>query len=140
MPRQQLIRGKTAGWGWLAILLLILGCQADPFLESEPTITYIADSQIQSLLDQELVPQQNSIYQRPKFIGLKVPEAFLSFEPFVLGLATASPVPTILFLDAPWVQRYASAGWLYELERPGVFEASRLVPAVAAAFSTPPSR
>lgn len=141
MPRRQMTWGKIASWGWLAFLLLVLGCQAEPFLEAEPTITYIADSQVQSLLDQDMAPRQDGIYQRPKFIGLKVPEAFLPFEPFVLGLATASPVPTILFLDAPWVQRYASAGWLYELERPGVFEASRLVPAVAAAFSSrPPGR
>jgi ABC-type glycerol-3-phosphate transport system substrate-binding protein len=74
------------------------------------------------------------------FIGLFVPEKFLPYEPFVLGLATASSIPTVLYLDAPWVHRYASANWLYELDRTGVFDAKKLVPAVARAFSVRPQK
>ena len=51
------------------------------------------------------------------------------------GLSTESKIPTVLLLDAPWVQRYGVAGWLYELERTEVFNQSELVPAVAEAFS-----
>jgi multiple sugar transport system substrate-binding protein len=69
------------------------------------------------------------------FKGLLVPESLLPYEPFVLGLSTESKIPTVLLLDAPWVQRYGVAGWLYELERTRVFNKSELVPAVAEAFS-----
>lgn len=135
---------KPAGWRWRAVLLLLLllaGCRGPVAVDTAPVITYVADRQVQELLDREEAAPEPGIYRRPRFVGLRVPENFLAFEPFVLGLATASPVPTILYLDAPWVQRYASAGWLYELERPGVFPASRLVPAIAAAFSgRPPGR
>jgi multiple sugar transport system substrate-binding protein len=53
----------------------------------------------------------------------------------VLGLSTESKIPAVLLLDAPWVQRYGVAGWLYELERTKVFDRTELVPAVAEAFS-----
>ena len=69
------------------------------------------------------------------FKGILVPESLLPYEPFVLGLSTESKIPTVLLLDAPWVQRYGVAGWLYELERTKVFDRSELVPAVAEAFS-----
>ena len=64
-----------------------------------------------------------------------MPESLLPYEPFVLGLSTESKIPTVLLLDAPWVQRYGVAGWLYELERTQVFDRTELVPAVAEAFS-----
>jgi hypothetical protein len=53
------------------------------------------------------------------FKGILVPESLLPYEPFVLGLSTESKIPTVLLLDAPWVQRYGVAGWLPV--SPGIF-------------------
>ena len=69
------------------------------------------------------------------FKGILVPESLLPYEPFVLGLSTESKIPTVLILDAHWVQRYGVAGWLFELERTKVFDRTALVPSVAEAFS-----
>jgi ABC-type glycerol-3-phosphate transport system substrate-binding protein len=120
---------------WLVCLLP--GCGAPPEPGPQPLFTFTLDAQTLEIRDQlkvqGLTPKAAGFDQT--FVGLFVPDKFLPYEPFVLGLATESPVPTVLYLDAPWVHRYASANWLYELDRTGVFEAKKLVPAVAKAFS-----
>jgi ABC-type glycerol-3-phosphate transport system substrate-binding protein len=120
---------------WLCGLLP--GCTVSSDPSSTPIFTYTLDAQTREILEQlELQgPPPGGAQVNRNFIGLLVPERFLPYEPFVLGLATESPIPTVLYLDAPWVHRYAAANWLYELDRTGVFDAKKLVPAVARAFS-----
>jgi ABC-type glycerol-3-phosphate transport system substrate-binding protein len=113
---------------------ILPGCDTSPSSAPRGIFTYTLDSQTREVLEQLDLASEAPKFDR-KFIGLFVPEKFLPYEPFVLGLATESSVPTVLYLDAPWVHRYASTNWLYELERTGVFEARKLVPAVAQAFS-----
>jgi ABC-type glycerol-3-phosphate transport system substrate-binding protein len=122
---------------WAALSLQLLGC--GPTSESPPsrTITYTFDASTRDLISLLAQKSTNSLYKNfdRNFKGLLVPESLLPYEPFVLGLSTESKIPTVLLLDAPWVQRYGVAGWLYELERTRVFDKSELVPAVAEAFS-----
>jgi ABC-type glycerol-3-phosphate transport system substrate-binding protein len=123
---------------WLCFLLP--GCEVSSEPRQKGFFTYTLDAQTREILEQldleDKTPGGAPFGQ--KFIGLFVPEKFLPYEPFVLGLATESSIPTVLYLDAPWVHRYASANWLYELDRTGVFDAKKLVPAVARAFSVKP--
>ncbi|MEW6386788.1 MAG: extracellular solute-binding protein [Thermodesulfobacteriota bacterium] len=120
----------------LALCLCLSGCGG-----SEPpprdTITYTFDAQTRELIDRLAKKSQRPVYLEfdRYFKGVFVPQSLLPLEPFVLGLSTESRIPTVLILDAPWVQRYGLAGWLYELERTGVFAREELVPAVAEAFS-----
>ncbi len=100
-------------------------------------ITYTFDAPTRELI-RLLSEKANSAAYKDfdrKFKGIQVPESLLPYEPFVLGLSTESKIPAVLLLDAPWVQRYGVAGWLYELERTKVFDRKELVPAVAEAFS-----
>jgi ABC-type glycerol-3-phosphate transport system substrate-binding protein len=120
---------------WLGFLLP--GCGGAPEPGLPQIFSYTLDAQTREILEQldlhGKLPGGTPLGRN--FIGLFVPERFLPYEPFVLGLATESSIPTVLYLDAPWVHRYASANWLYELDRTGVFDATKLVPAVAKAFS-----
>ncbi len=135
---------KTAGeriarWVVALLCLPFLGCGPPPEIPPPRTITYTFDAPTQELIGLLAQKSPGSIYKDfdRNFKGLLVPESLLPYEPFVLGLSTESKVPTVLLLDAPWVQRYGVAGWLYELERTGVFDRSELVPAMAEAFSVP---
>jgi multiple sugar transport system substrate-binding protein len=125
----------------LALLVLVLlhfwGCGPAPDVPRSRTITYTFDAPTRDLIHQLAQKSKSSIYKNfdRDFKGLLVPESLLPYEPFVLGLSTESKIPSVLLLDAPWVQRYGIAGWLYELERTQVFDKSELVPAVAEAFS-----
>jgi len=100
-------------------------------------ITYTFDAPSRELIRLLAQKDKSAAYKNfdRNFKGLQVPESLLPYEPFVLGLSTESKIPTVLLLDAPWVQRYGVAGWLYELERTKVFDRTELVPAVAEAFS-----
>jgi multiple sugar transport system substrate-binding protein len=133
---------KTAGYRvtlcvWALLCLHFLGCGPAPEIPASRTITYTFDAPTQQLITLLAQKAQSSVYQDfdRNFKGLLVPESLLPYEPFVLGLSTESKIPSVLLLDAPWVQRYGVAGWLYELERTRVFDRSELVPAVAEAFS-----
>jgi ABC-type glycerol-3-phosphate transport system substrate-binding protein len=120
---------------------LLPGCEVAPEPALHQIFTYTLDAQTREIFEQLDVSgkQSGGAALGRNFIGLFVPAEFLPYEPFVLGLATESPIPTVLYLDAPWVHRYASANWLYELDRTGVFDAKKLVPAVAKAFSVKPA-
>jgi ABC-type glycerol-3-phosphate transport system substrate-binding protein len=122
---------------WAVLFLQILGCGPAPEIPPPRTITYTFDAPTRDLISLLAQKSKSSIYKNfdRNFKGLLVPESLLPYEPFVLGLSTESKIPTVLLLDAPWVQRYGVAGWLYELERTHVFDKSELVPAVAEAFS-----
>lgn len=122
---------------WAVLFLQLLGCGPAPEIPPPRTITYTFDAPTRDLIGLLAQKSKSSIYKNfdRHFKGLLVPESLLPYEPFVLGLSTESKIPTVLLLDAPWVQRYGAAGWLYELERTHVFDKSELVPAVAEAFS-----
>jgi multiple sugar transport system substrate-binding protein len=122
---------------WALALLALLGCGPSPDTSPPRTITYTFDAPTQELIRLLAQKAQSPEYKDfdRNFRGLLVPESLLPYEPFVLGLSTESKIPTVLLLDAPWVQRYGVAGWLYELERTKVFNRTELVPAVAEAFS-----
>jgi len=122
---------------WAVLLLQLLGCGPSPDISPPRAITYTFDAPTRELIGLLAQKAKSSVYQDfdRNFKGLPVPESLLPYEPFVLGLSTESKLPTVLLLDAPWVQRYGVAGWLYELERTKVFDRSELVPAVAEAFS-----
>jgi multiple sugar transport system substrate-binding protein len=122
---------------WAALFLQLLGCGPAPELPPPRTITYTFDAPTRDLISLLAQKSKSSLYKNfdRNFKGLLVPESLLPYEPFVLGLSTESKIPTVLLLDAPWVQRYGVAGWLYELERTHIFDKSALVPAVAEAFS-----
>jgi len=121
----------------LLLLLVVLGCGSGSELPPTRTLTYTFDAPTRNLIKLLAEKSQSPDYQNfdRNFKGILVPESLLPYEPFVLGLSTESKIPAVLVLDAPWVQRYGVAGWLYELERTGVFDRSQLVPAVAEAFS-----
>jgi multiple sugar transport system substrate-binding protein len=121
----------------IVLCLSLLGCGPAPENPPSRTITYTFDASTLDLIRLLAQKSKSSIYKNfdRNFKGLLVPESLLAYEPFVLGLSTESKIPTVLLLDAPWVQRYGVAGWLYELERTGVFNKADLVPAVAEAFS-----
>lgn len=120
-------------------LLAFGGCGDVP--ESGPigTFSFVVDAQTRVILEQlraeGLAPPAVGFSRN--FIGIYVPDVFLPYEPFVLGLATESPIPTVLFLDAPWVRRYAASNWLSPLASTGIYAAAGLVPTVAQAFSLP---
>jgi multiple sugar transport system substrate-binding protein len=138
MPgRNPMTAKRITRWVLALLCLPFLGCGPAPELPPPRTITYTFDAPTQKLIGLLAQKAQSSVYQDfdRNFKGLLVPESLLAYEPFVLGLSTESKVPTVLLLDAPWVQRYGVAGWLYELERTRVFYRSELVPAVAEAFS-----
>jgi multiple sugar transport system substrate-binding protein len=125
------------GMVWVLLLLQLLGCGPAPDTSPPRAITYTFDAPTRELI-RLLSEKANSAAYKDfdrKFKGLQVPESLLPYEPFVLGLSTESKIPAVLLLDAPWVQRYGVAGWLYELERTKVFDRRELVPAVAEAFS-----
>jgi multiple sugar transport system substrate-binding protein len=129
---------RWISWGLCLLLLLgFLGCGPAP--EGPPTrsITYTFDAPTRELISLLADKSHSSAYKNfdRNFKGILVPEGLLPYEPFVLGLSTESKIPAVLLLDAPWVQRYGVAGWLYELEQTKVFDRSELVPAVAEAFS-----
>ncbi len=118
-------------------LSLLWGCQGTPDVTPLGTFSFVLDTQTKAILEQlaaqGLTPKAPGFSRN--FIGIYVPDAFLAYEPFVLGLATESPTPTVLFLDAPWVRRYAASNWLTPLASTGIYAAEGLVPAVAQAFS-----
>ena len=122
---------------WALLLLQFLGCGPGSDLTPPRAITYTFDAPTRELIRLLSEKGTGAAYKDfdRKFKGLQVPESLLPYEPFVLGLSTESKIPTVLLLDAPWVQRYGVAGWLYELERTKVFDRTELVPAVAEAFS-----
>jgi ABC-type glycerol-3-phosphate transport system substrate-binding protein len=122
---------------WAVLLMQLLGCGPSPDISPPRAITYTFDAPTRELIRLLAQKSQSSVYQDfdRKFKGILVPESLLPYEPFVLGLSTESKIPTVLLLDAPWVQRYGVAGWLYELERTKVFDRSELAPSVADAFS-----
>jgi ABC-type glycerol-3-phosphate transport system substrate-binding protein len=122
-----------------ACLCWLSGCGSEVDLSPPGTFSVVVDGQTRTILaqlqEQGLAPPSAG-FQR-NFIGIYVPEVFLPYEPFVLGLATESPIPTVLFLDAPWVRRYGASNWLIPLASTGIYDAAGLVPAVAQAFSLP---
>jgi multiple sugar transport system substrate-binding protein len=124
------------------LILQLMGCGPAPDFTPPKTITYSFDAPTRELISLLAEKSKSPIYKNfdRNFKGLLVPESLLPYEPFVLGLSTESKIPSVLLLDAPWVQRYGVAGWLYELERTRVFNREELVPAVAEAFSVSLSR
>ncbi|OPX20547.1 MAG: hypothetical protein BZ151_03375 [Desulfobacca sp. 4484_104] len=122
---------------FLLIVFCVIGCETPTDIGSRKTIIYTFDGLTQDLIRQ--LARTDPLYQNfdRRFKGLFVPGRLLEYEPFVLALSTASKIPTVLLLDAPWVHRYAKSGWLYELERTGIYSKEALVPAVAQAFSVP---
>lgn len=122
---------------WAVLILQLLGCGPSSDTSPPRAITYTFDAPTRELIRLLAEKAKSSVYQDfdRNFKGILVPESLLPYEPFVLGLSTESKIPTVLLLDAPWVQRYGVAGWLYELERTQVFDRSELVPSVAEAFS-----
>ena len=122
---------------WALALLTLLGCGPSPDMSPPRTITYTFDAPTRELIRLLAEKAKSPVYQDfdRNFKGIQVPESLLPYEPFVLGLSTESKIPAVLLLDAPWVQRYGVAGWLYELERTEVFDRKELAPAVAEAFS-----
>jgi multiple sugar transport system substrate-binding protein len=122
----------------LFALLWLWGCgaPAEPPLPHILTYTYDNDTKkLIHILEKEYkIPEFQEFNRRYK--GLIVPQSLLlRFEPFVLALSTESKIPAVLLLDAPWVQRYGVAGWLYELETAGFFSPKDLAPPIAEAFS-----
>jgi multiple sugar transport system substrate-binding protein len=122
---------------WAVVLLQLLGCGPSPDASPPRAITYTFDAPTRELSRLLAQKAKSSVYQDfdRTFKGILVPESLLPYEPFVLGLSTESKIPTVLLLDAPWVQRYGVAGWLHELERTDIFDRSELAPSVAEAFS-----
>ena len=122
---------------WAVLLLQLLGCGPSPDMSPPRAITYTFDAPTRELIRLLAEKAKSPVYQDfdRNFKGILVPESLLPYEPFVLGLSTESKIPTVLLLDAPWVQRYGVAGWLHELERTKIFDRSELVPSVAEAFS-----
>ena len=127
----------SPGEVWVLLLLLCLGCGPSPDTSPPRAITYTFDAPTRELIRLLAQKAKSAVYKDfdRNFKGIQVPESLLPYEPFVLGLSTESKIPAVLLLDAPWVQRYGVAGWLYELERTKVFDRTELVPAVAEAFS-----
>lgn len=122
----------------LFALALLSGCEAP----SEPTfphiLTYTYDNDTRKLIQILEKQLQLSDYQdfNRRYKGLIIPQSLLlRYEPFVLALSTESKIPAVLLLDAPWVQRYGVAGWLYELETARFFSPKALAPPIAEAFS-----
>jgi multiple sugar transport system substrate-binding protein len=123
----------------LICLLALAGCGAQPEELSRRVLTFTDDAPTRELIGRLAQKSSDALYRdfSRSFKGLLVPESLLPFEPFVLGLSTESKIPAVLLLDAPWAQRYGTAGWLFELERTNLFHRTLLAPAVAEAFSVP---
>ncbi len=136
-PTPKTARPRLTRLVWALVLLPLLGCEPSSDVSPPRTISYTFDAPTQELIRLLAGKAKSPVYKDfdRNFKGLLVPESLLPYEPFVLGLSTESKIPTVLLLDAPWVQRYGVAGWLYELERTKVFDRTELVPAVAEAFS-----
>ena len=122
----------------LFALVWLWGCGApsEPSLPHILTYTYDNDTRklIHILEKDHKIPEFQEFNRRYK--GLIIPQSLLlRFEPFVLALSTESKIPAVLLLDAPWVQRYGVAGWLYELETARFFDPKDLAPPIAEAFS-----
>ena len=126
----------SAAVAFLVAFLLLWGCGTQPEPTVRRTLTYTFDASTRDLIH-ILEKQEIAAYQDfdRDYKGLMVPESLLPLEPFVLGLSTQSQIPAVLILDAPWVQRYAKAGWLYKLDTNKVFAREKLAPSVAEAFS-----
>lgn len=122
---------------WAVLFLQLLGCGPGPEVSPPRAITYTFDAPTRELIGLLAEKVKSPIYLDfdRNFKGILVPESLLPYEPFVLGLSTESKIPSVLLLDAPWVQRYGVAGWLHELERTDIFNRSELVPSVAEAFA-----
>ncbi len=130
-----------SSWVLLSILLALLllgGCGNPPEISFSQILTYTFDEDTRKLID--ILEKEKQIkkyldFDR-RYKGLLVPQSMLlRYEPFVLALSTESKIPAVLLLDAPWVQRYGVAGWLYELETARFFSREELIPSVAEAFS-----
>jgi multiple sugar transport system substrate-binding protein len=128
---------QIAGEFCVLLCLLCLGCGSSSDTSPPRAITYTFDAPTRELIRLLAQKAKSPAYKDfdRNFKGILVPESLLPYEPFVLGLSTESKIPAVLLLDAPWVQRYGVAGWLFELERTKVFDRTELVPAVAEAFS-----
>ncbi len=124
--------------GLLCTLTLLWGCEAPTEPTSPRILTYTYDNDTRKLiqiLEKQLQLSQYQDFNR-RYKGLIIPQSLLlRFEPFVLALSTESKIPAVLLLDAPWVQRYGVAGWLYELETARFFSPEALAPPIAEAFS-----
>jgi multiple sugar transport system substrate-binding protein len=122
----------------LFALTLLWGCGApsEPAFPGILTYTYDYDTRnLIHILEKELNLSEYQDFNR-RYKGLIIPQSLLlRFEPFVLALSTESKIPAVLLLDAPWVQRYGVAGWLYELETARFFSPQALAPPIAEAFS-----
>jgi len=129
-------KGMTA-FAFLAAFVLFWGCGTPPEPPSRRTLTYTFDASTRDIIrvldKEEHIPEYRHFDRNYK--GLLVPESLLPSEPFVLGLSTQSKIPSVLLLDAPWVQRYGMAGWLFGLEGTRIFAREELAPPVAEAFS-----
>ena len=122
----------------LFALGLFWGCGAPSEPASPHVLTYTYDNDTRKLIQILEKSMQLSEYQdfNRRYKGLIIPQSLLlRFEPFVLALSTESKIPAVLLLDAPWVQRYGVAGWLYELETARFFSPEELAPPIAEAFS-----
>jgi len=122
----------------LLALALLLGCGEPPEPSFPHILTYTYDNDTRKLIQILENQLQLSEYQdfNRRYKGLIIPQSLLlRFEPFVLALSTESKIPAVLLLDAPWVQRYGVAGWLYELETAHFFSPKALAPPIAEAFS-----
>jgi multiple sugar transport system substrate-binding protein len=122
----------------LLALVLSWGCEAPTEPSSPHILTYTYDNDTRRLIQILEKKLQVSEYQdfNRRYKGLIIPQSLLlRFEPFVLALSTESKIPAVLLLDAPWVQRYGVAGWLYELETARFFSPKALAPPIAEAFS-----
>ncbi len=122
----------------LFALGLFWGCGAPSEPVSPHILTYTYDNDTRKLIQILEKRMQLSEYQdfNRRYKGLIIPQSLLlRFEPFVLALSTESKIPAVLLLDAPWVQRYGVAGWLYELETARFFSPEELAPPIAEAFS-----
>ncbi len=124
--------------GLVCTLTLLWGCEAPTEPTSPRILTYTYDNDTRKLiqiLEKQLQLSQYQDFNR-RYKGLIIPQSLLlRFEPFVLALSTESKIPAVLLLDAPWVQRYGVAGWLYELETARFFSPEALAPPIAEAFS-----
>lgn len=122
----------------LLALALLWGCEAPSEPTSPHILTYTYDNDTRKLiqiLEKQLQVSEYQEFNR-RYKGLIIPQSLLlRFEPFVLALSTESKIPAVLLLDAPWVQRYGVAGWLYELETARFFSREALAPPIAEAFS-----
>ncbi len=120
------------------VLSAFPGCRGAPEAPANHLLSYTYDDETRKLITilekEQRLPEYQNFHLN--FKGLIIPQSLLlRFEPFVLALSTRSKIPSVLLLDAPWVQRYGLAGWLYELETARLFSPQELAPSVAEAFS-----